>query len=1202
LNKLQPKRFEKYYTALCLGKTVRFINLILLMLSDLIAVNLKRKLFKEFLYSLKRCSLFFFIVACSQFANCQQQASIWYFGDGAGLDFNTGVPAVLADGAMDTLEGCATISDATGNLLFYTDGSTVWGRNHVPMPNGTGLLGDASSSQSAIIVPAPNDQDTYYIFTATLQVGPEGINYSIVDMSGNGGLGDVTTKNVQLVNPATEKLTAVQHANGNDIWVITHDWGNDAFLSYLVTDAGVVVNPILSNTGFSLNYPNVGIDIAKAIGYVKVSPNGEKLAICHSELGAELFDFDAATGVVSNPVRLLDGNEKYYGVEFSTSSEVLYVSIESGAIYQYDAYAADVKTTETEILGTFNDTGALQLAIDGKIYVANYFRPYLSVVNNPNTLGLGCNFIYQSLPLGAGLSYLGLPPFIQSYFLVGIDAQNFCLGNGTEFSITSSEPILGIAWDFGDGNTSIIESPTHNYSATGTYTVSVTVTTATDVATEVKDIVITNTPVANVVNNIEICSTITNEVFDLSQIDSAVLGNQIAMDVTISYYATLADAQLGANVLAIPYTNTNAEETLFARISSVENPSCFDTTSFDILVKQTPIPSAITNVNVCDDDGDGLFTFDLATMRTNIQANETPIFSEVSFHSSQATADTNTNPLPDNYTNTLAVETIFFRIQNSTYPECYDTGAIGLEVIGQVIANTPTNLEFCDDNNDGQASFDLTVVEPEIIGTQDSNNLIITYHESQTDADAYQNAINASDYLTSTYQTTIYVRVSNSSDITCYDTTSFQLNIYDTPVAPPVTDWLVCDDDNDGSFLFGLNEKTAELIGAATNLNVSYYESQTAADTGQNALALSFENVTNPQKLFARVANSANEACYFTTSFSLEVFINPIANTPAPIVVCDADQTGRAVFDLSVKDAEVLNGQGILDYEVSYYTSELDALTATNTLNKTNYTNSDLEEIIYVRIQQRSLDFCYDTTSFSLIINPLPQLALQETYVICPDSPDLVIDGGIFETYEWQNEANEVVGSGQQLAISELGMYTLAITETTNGMVCKNTATFEVFSSGAPESFTVDTSGFSDTVILTVDAMGIGEFEYSLDGYSYQTSTIFEVLPGTYTIYVRDPLECRLLSQEITAIGYQKFFTPNGDGIHEYWNIIGAEAFPQSVVTIYDRYGKLVNQMNVIGKGWDGTYNGRPLPSSDYWFRYEYDNGKLFQGHFTLKR
>ena len=142
----------------------------------------------------------------------QQQAAIWYFGDRAGLDFTTGVPIVLNDGALDTLEGCATISDAMGNLLFYTDGSTIWGSNHIPMPNGAGLLGDSSSSQSAIIVPAPDNVDIYYVFTVTFQAYPEGANYSVVDMSLNGGLGDVVTKNVALFAPAAEKLTAVQHA------------------------------------------------------------------------------------------------------------------------------------------------------------------------------------------------------------------------------------------------------------------------------------------------------------------------------------------------------------------------------------------------------------------------------------------------------------------------------------------------------------------------------------------------------------------------------------------------------------------------------------------------------------------------------------------------------------------------------------------------------------------------------------------------------------------------------------------------------------------------------------------------------------------------------------------------------------------------------------------------------------------------------
>jgi hypothetical protein len=143
----------------------------------------------------------------------QGEANIWYFGQLAGLDFNSGNPVALTDGQMQTNEGCATISNSGGQLLFYTDGKTIWDKNHNIMPNGTGLLGHSSSTQSAIIIPKPGSSTIYYVFTVIDLGNPAGVCYSEVDISLNGGFGMVTTKNVQLLTPACEKLTAIKKSN-----------------------------------------------------------------------------------------------------------------------------------------------------------------------------------------------------------------------------------------------------------------------------------------------------------------------------------------------------------------------------------------------------------------------------------------------------------------------------------------------------------------------------------------------------------------------------------------------------------------------------------------------------------------------------------------------------------------------------------------------------------------------------------------------------------------------------------------------------------------------------------------------------------------------------------------------------------------------------------------------------------------------------
>ncbi|MBK7482264.1 MAG: hypothetical protein IPI72_05865 [Flavobacteriales bacterium] len=167
------------------------------------------------------------------------------------IDFSSGTPVAIST-PLSTDEGCASISDTNGQLLFYSNGETVWDRNNNVMPNGTGLFGTFSTSQSALIVPFPDDPLRYYLFTAPAQagqwVGQPNAAYSVVDMTQNNGNGDVVTANVLLDGPVTERLTATRHVNGRDVWVLYHRSESDAYIAYLVTCEGVQ-GPVVSNIG-----------------------------------------------------------------------------------------------------------------------------------------------------------------------------------------------------------------------------------------------------------------------------------------------------------------------------------------------------------------------------------------------------------------------------------------------------------------------------------------------------------------------------------------------------------------------------------------------------------------------------------------------------------------------------------------------------------------------------------------------------------------------------------------------------------------------------------------------------------------------------------------------------------------------------------------------------------------------------------------
>ena len=423
----------------------------------------------------------------------QKEGNIWYFGGRAGLDFNNcnSAPIALTDGALLSAEGCSSMADSMGNLLFYTNGVAVWNRNHVQMPNGSGLMSNANSTQGALIVKKPGSNTIYYIFTTPEEVsshGHTGFRYSVVDMTLDGGLGDVVflSKNTLLHHPVPEKVTSVRHANGCDIWVISHLFGTNNFLAYLVTSLGVTHTPVVSSAGsiHAPNPPGPGGQILNknAIGQLKVSLDGSKLAVAIFRDGImELFDFNNLTGVVYNPVTFSSLNGAY-GVEFSPDVTKLYGSCTSGQIYQWDLMAGSsiAIINSRMLISSFpKAAGSLQLGPDEKIYVARNGSNYLDAINNPNLTGLACNYVENSVSLNGKRCVLGLPNIMQSHFYFQFTFEQNCFGDPTSFFITTAGILDSVSWDFGDPasgalNTSTDLNPVHLFSAPGTYQVKLT--------------------------------------------------------------------------------------------------------------------------------------------------------------------------------------------------------------------------------------------------------------------------------------------------------------------------------------------------------------------------------------------------------------------------------------------------------------------------------------------------------------------------------------------------------------------------------------------------------------------------------------------------------------------------------------------------------------------------------------------------------
>lgn len=351
----------------------------------------------------------------------QKEADWWFFGRNAGVHFTPAGVQSSVEGALSTEEGCSVISDKTGKLLFYSDGITVWNAHHKIMKNGAGLLGDPSSTQSSVAIPRPKHAGEYYLFTVAATANEAGIRYSLINMSSDNGLGEVveSTKNSPLITPVTEKLTAVRHRNGTDIWVIGHKWKSNEFIVFLVTENGVKKEPVISAVGKI----HEGGDL-NTQGYMKSNPDGTNLALALEESGdIEIFDFDNATGKVSKPIAVLMPVGTYvYGIEFSPSGSLLYASgAGTGEIFQFDLQAGSdelIQKSKTLVGQSPNKEwiGALQLGNDGAIYFPIYNTSFLGKIEKPNTVGKACNIKMNAVPLGGKLTSLGLPTFTQSFF------------------------------------------------------------------------------------------------------------------------------------------------------------------------------------------------------------------------------------------------------------------------------------------------------------------------------------------------------------------------------------------------------------------------------------------------------------------------------------------------------------------------------------------------------------------------------------------------------------------------------------------------------------------------------------------------------------------------------------------------------------------------------------------------------------------
>ncbi|HEX8563059.1 MAG TPA: choice-of-anchor L domain-containing protein [Flavobacterium sp.] len=584
-------------------------------------------------------------------------------------------------------------------------------------------------------------------------------------------------------------------------------------------------------------------------------------------------------------------------------------------------------------------------------------------------------------------------------------------------------------------------------------------------------------------------------------------------------------------------------------------------------------------------------------------------------------------------------QTVYIYAESNTSPACSAQNSFELFIFS-VEADDPTDVVACD-------SY---VLPPLTIG----NYYILPGGPSNGEG----TMMYAGDVVTATMDLWVYIE--SGERINCHDENQFSITINNTPVLPPFPDRFACNAYTlpaltQGNY-FTAPGGTGTMLNAGDQVTSSqtlYVFAETATVpncTDEESFDITVFNVdeqpdvltcgsfvlpaltagkyyTGPgatgtqlpagspvstdQTIYIYAASPFTPTCYDESSFDVLIIPTPVANpVPASLTtVCDEDgnNDGDTSFDLTALNATVLGTQTGAEFSITYYETLADANAGLSSITTTS------SHDVYVRVDNSLAPNCYDLQSIHITVNKLP-VPTPEGGIICFDTETQTLLGAPFtihsglstgHTFKWFNEAGDQVGTGANYVAHTPGTYTVIAKRTATGCISEPVSATVAQSEPALVSYTV-TEDFSDNQDVTVVAVGTGNYEYQLDFGDFQDSPVFEnVSSGIHTVNVRDKNGCDASSTTALVVNYPHYFTPNGDGIHDTWNIVDLSDQLSSDISIYDRFGKLITQIKPSGLGWDGTYNGHQMPSTDYWFVVNYTEDGLekeFRAHFSMKR
>ncbi|MGB5930652.1 MAG: PKD domain-containing protein, partial [Cyclobacteriaceae bacterium] len=1147
-------------------------------------------------------------------------STIWHFGAQAGLDFNDNPPSPVDNSAMTAPEGCSVISDPKGEMLFYTDGETVWDRSDNIMANGTNIGGDQGSTMAALIVPFPEDETLFYIFTTeAVEGGGHTLKYTIVDIKANAALGEVVEKNVNLFTKATEKLVAVQGNAGTT--VIAHEFGSNNFLRYSLTGEGIESPDVYSRGSVhSSTNPEAGT------GYMAFSNDGDLLAVSvpGNDPAVELFRIDS-TGAFSEVINIDVPQQPVYGISFSPGGAKMYVSVpDAGTVYEYfvdtvgqgdEEYINDWVQELANNPGT--EYGAIQIGPDNRVYVAQNNSGTLSVIEPNEDKEQTSTFTEDDQDLGGRQSTLGLPNYVQNNQrgtgLPDFTTFNTCIGQEVFFSATPTSDIDTFFWNLGDGTTSSEQELTHVYAEAGTYTVTLIVDNRclplADAPYDVEEFVITK----------EVT------IYDVPQVEDvdAIICDEAGVEVD-----ALPE---GASGDGLTYIWSTGDTT---RLVTVTAPG-----DYAVLVANQFGCTSTVAVSVTDGRPEVTLPEDQSFCRGE---DLDPLDSGIGANS-PLTVQWFINGTPAGTSRTIAIDESLdeatYRLEvTSPQTTCTASDEIVIRLFDQpdptldaTVPGTCGNADgsiFINAPSDGTASYLYQWLDENrsIVGTEqdlqnvEPGNYTLVVQNQTTGCTSQSNFTleDASRSLTASAAirdcqpevtidnitgataggATYRVLDENGNEVANGSFTSLQPADPASVLLPELTDGPYTFEINQGGCIFS-DEIT---VPAVTKPMAFTYETPVvlcesgliSIDRQNNNLAVRWEEVTGQ---FADGANPNNASIGVQSTGTYRAIISDPTNPLVcdTTVLIDVEIANPPVPDFTVEGDECEGEITLIPSPAGNYTYEWTVngqIEYVPELILNEFRRYDVS--LRVIDNESGCDAATEIRPFN-IREPL-MVTLETEYANCPNGLDNVVEANVdreVTTYEWTINGESVANDGPTLTLpSGQGSLVIGLTVTTADGC---TASAELDLPVAP--FTM--VELPETGIICPLSDNLEEAMVELDpGVSFQTYEWYlnDELVSTDPTYIAEtegvyrfvgvnsyncPTEAEIVIQEdcTPAVDAPNAFAPNGTN-NEFF------VFPRYVnefeIYIYNRWGELIFYSDNQDFRWDGTFNGSVVPAGTY--------------------